>query len=140
LKIKSAVFKYIEAELYDYPQTKQAIEELKEDIIEEAPVLDDVGGNTHRVSNPTLSKTMRLVTNRRLARMEQTVAAIDRVLNSLDPDRRRLVELKYFEKRLANAGVAMELNISDATFYRWRNEIILLVAVELGLANAVEVS
>ncbi len=33
--MKKAVFRYMEAELYDYHQTKQFIEKLKLDIIEE---------------------------------------------------------------------------------------------------------
>lgn len=136
--MKRAVFRYVEAELYDYPFTKRELESLRLDIIEEGPDPGRivVGDQKRRVTDPTYSKTARLLTNRRLKRMEETVRAIERVLERLPADKRRLVELKYFRCRLSNPGVAHALNVSLRTFYRWREEVVAAVAVELGLVNA----
>ncbi|NPV72130.1 MAG: transcriptional regulator [Firmicutes bacterium] len=136
-----AVFRYVEAELYDYPWTKQEIARLRVDIalegsgVEAALLAQHVSGGQQ--ADPTLAKTIRLLTNRRLKRMEETVAAIERVYDRLPPEKQRLVDLKYWQ-RYSNLAVATRLHISRATFYRWRAEVVTAVAVELGLANAVE--
>jgi len=141
-KLRFAVIRYIEAELMDYPENKKVLEELKLDIIESAPTLEDVGGNsihtTNRVSDPTYSKTARLVTNRRIRHLERTINAIERVLNMLDRDKYRLVELTYWDRKFTPLGVADELHISKSTYYNWREDIIKLLAVEMGLVNAAD--
>jgi len=140
--VKNAVFRYVEAELYDYPFTKRDLESLRLDIIEEGPDPGMVraASRTTEVSDPTLSKATKLLTNRRLARMEDTVRAIERVLDRLPAEKYRLVELKYFQGRLSNLGVADALKVSLRTFYRWREEIVMAVAVEMGLVNAADVN
>lgn len=142
--MKRAIFRYVEAELYDYPYTKEEIESLRDNIIEAVPVLDNIEGAsrkpTYKLSDPTFTKAGRLLTNRRLRRMEETVNAIERVLARLPKEKMELVKLKYWDCRLSNRGVAEALHVSDATYYRWRNEIVTAVAIEMGLVNAVKVS
>lgn len=139
--MKRAVFRYVEAELYDYPFTVKEIARLRADIalegqgLEAALLQEHVTGG--RQPDPTREKAIRLLTNRRLRRMEETVAAIQRVYDRLPPEKQRLVDLKYWQ-RYGNLAVATRLHISRATFYRWRAEVVTAVAVELGLANAVE--
>lgn len=142
--LKKTIFRYVEAELYDYPFTKEEIESLRDSIIEAVPVLDSADGMSrkpnYKISDPTSSKVGQLLTNRRLRRMEETVVAIDKVLTRLPKEKMELVKLKYWECRLSNHGVAEALHVSDATYYRWRNEVVTAVAIEMGLVNAVKVS
>lgn len=138
--MKRAVFRYVEAELYDYPWTKQEIARLRTDIALEGPALE-AALLGHRVTggqlpDPTVAKTIRLLTNRRLQRMEETVAAIERVLDRLPPEMQRLVQLKYWE-RWGPWRITEELHISERTYYRWRAAVVRAVAVELGLVNPV---
>lgn len=140
--MKRAVFRYVEAELFDYHHTRRELEDLRLAIMEEGPdpglvVMDS---RARPPSDSTYEKTARLLTNRRLRKMEETVRAVDRVVERLPADRQRLVELKYFRGRLSNLGVADELNVSLRTFYRWRDEVVVAVAVEMGLVNAVDVN
>lgn len=139
--MKKAIFRYIEAELYDYHQTKRLLEELKLDIIEEGPQPDllVLSMDKMRISNPTLTKTTRLLTNKRITKMSETVTAIRKVYSRLPGEKQRLVELKYWDGKYSNQGVAEEANISIATFYRWRREVVVGVAIELGLVSAAEV-
>lgn len=139
--MKRAVFRYIEAELYDYHQTKKTLEELKLDIIEEGPQPDLLvvnGEKNSRISNPTLNKTTRLLTNKRITKMTETIRAIERVCDRLPEEKQELVRYKYWDGRWSNQGVADKLNVSLATYYRWRRDVVFGVAIELGLAEALE--
>ena len=91
------------------------------------------------MSDPTYSRISQLLTNRRLKRMEETVTVIEKVLSGLPKEKYKLVELKYWDCRLSNRGIAEALHVSDATYYRWRNEIVKAVVVELGLINAAQI-
>ena len=71
--------------------------------------------------------------------MEETVTVIEKVLSGLPKEKYKLVELKYWDCRLSNRGIAEALHVSDATYYRWRNEIVKAVVVELGLINAAQI-
>lgn len=142
--MKRAIFEYIEAELFDYRQTRQAIEELRLDIIEEGHRLDllffDSAPLTNKITNPTLNKTIQLLTNKRINKMVETVMAIERVYHRAPAEKQRLIQLKYWDGRYSNHGVAEKLNVSLATYYRWRRDIVLAVAIEMGLINAAEAS
>jgi RinA family phage transcriptional activator len=141
--LRRATFRYVEAELYDYPYTRQNIDSLREDIIDAGVRLEaatlQARVQSNRVYDPTESKGVRLVTNKRLTRMQETVEAIDRVWARLDEDKRRLVELKYWDGRYTDKGIAEQLHASMRTYYRWRQGIVYAVAVEMGLANAINV-
>lgn len=141
-KLKLALFRYIEAELRDYPENRQRLKDMRSDMILKSPAPDEGSQISSRnsVSKPTESTALQLITNKRLAALARTVTAIEKTVDMLDGDRRRLVELRYFEKYLTPAGVAKELHISERTFYNWRDEVIKLIAVELGLANAADLA
>ena len=137
--MKRAVFRYVEAELYDYPFTVKEIARLRADIVlggmalENALLQQHAGGQQ---PDPTREKAIRLITNRRLRRMEETVAAIERVFDGLPPGMQRLVQLRYWE-RWGMGHIMAELHISERTYYRWRAAVVKAVAVEMGLVNAV---
>ena len=143
MRLRPDIKAYIEAELRDYHQTKMDLIEAKEDIAESAPIVDDVGFNTsaqtHRIGRPTESKTIAILTNKRIRRMEQVVRAVDVVTGELPEEKMRLVRLKYWQRprRLTDAGIAMKLSISRRTVYKWTNAICWAVAGELGLVNNV---
>lgn len=142
-KLKLAVIRYVESELRDYHETRDMLNNALTDIIEKSPMPEEGSSITSRnnVSKPTERNAILLITNKRVQQMEKTVGAIYKVLDMLerfDNSKRRLVQLGYFERRLTPIGIAEELHISERTFYIWRNEIIKLIAVEMGLANAAD--
>ena len=140
MKLKKEIKAYIEAELRDYYDTLHELEELKEDIAQEVPIIDDTGAKTNKISRPTEVKTMAILTNKRIRRMEQVIKAIDMVIGELPEEKVKLVELKYWQRprRLTDAGIAMELGVSRRTVYYWAEEICNAIAVELGLINTAE--
>mgnify|MGYP000872409590 CR=1 FL=1 len=134
MKLDRAVFRYIEHELYNYDETKREIEELRMDIIEKAPLKEAIPG-TGYVSDPTARKAMKLVTSTALARMERTVRAIDRALARLTDEHRQLFELKY-RQCLPWQRVCELIPLSERSYFRLRRELVLMVALEMGLAES----
>lgn len=133
--MKKSVFRYIEAELYDYHETLKEIDLLREEILEGSSRVKVSGGKSPSKSDPTASKVSRLLMDRRLQRLEEVATAIGKVFEQLPREKQKLVELKYWDGRYSNAGVAHELHIGEMTFYRWRRQIIQAVARELGLLD-----
>lgn len=127
---------YIEHELRHYHETKRELEQLRDSILNETGGGDISGIRGSGTGDPTAKKAMRLMTNARLKRLEETVTAIDNVVESLDGDKYRLVELNYWEKprTLTDMGMAQRLNVGQRTFYRWRDGIVHAIAMEMGLS------
>lgn len=136
--MKKSVFRYIEAELYDYPATLKEIGQLREEIIESGAKEEGVRVQVSSISDPTATRATMLLTNRRLKRLVEVREAIEAVIYHLEPHHRRLVELKYWDRMLTNTGIAQQLNISEMTFYRWRRDIVIAIGQQLGLANLKE--
>lgn len=137
MAIKREIKAYIESELRDYHDTLKAIEEDREEIVLSSPIRDNVGGKNYDIGNPTQAKAIKLLTNKRLRRMEQTVEAINRVIEMLPEEKYRLIELKYWTRpqTLTDVGIAREIGCDRRTLYRWVDSIIMAIGVELGLVN-----
>ena len=134
MNIKRANFKMIEAELYCYEESKRQLELLREEIIESTPI-QEVNVKTSP-GDPTQTKVIKLVNSREIIEMERRLKAIDKAIEILktsnEPKKYQLLHMKYFERRYTDTGICMELGISERTFYRWRREIIELIANFLG--------
>jgi RinA family phage transcriptional activator len=139
MRIRREIKGYIEAELKDYNDTLRQIGIEKNELILAGSVMDDSGVRGTDTSNPTQQKAFKLLTNKRIKRMEETCRAIERIINDLPEEKYRLVELRYWTRprELTDNGIAMQLNIGIATYYRWSDDIIKAIAVEMGLMNAV---
>lgn len=130
---------YIEAELRDYHDTIKELEELRIELLEEsAPRYE---GRSGKIADPTGQKAVRLITNRRLSYMTRTVSAIDRVLGGLDETRQRLIALRYWQgkREFNDVGLAQELSIDRSTVYRWLEQILLAIAVEMGMIDGLDI-
>lgn len=133
MKIDKEIYRYIEHELMHYDTYKKKIKEMREEIIEESPPPSS-GQPTGQgmTGKPTERKAMRLVTSTALLKMEQTVDAIDKVRKMMSDDYIKFFELNYI-KQLGTIGVQCEAHISEATYHRWKYNIIYAVGRELGV-------
>lgn len=133
--MKQSLKKHIEDELRDYDTTKRDWEEIQDSIVSGSGHGDDSGIRGTDISNPTASKALQLITNKRLAQLEKTIKAVESVVTRLPEEKFKLVVLKYWTKPqpLNDVGMAMALNCSQSTFYEWKNGILKLIAIELGL-------
>lgn len=134
MNIKRANFRMIEAELYCYEESKEQLELLRKEIIESTPS-QEINVKTGP-GDPTQTKVIKLLNSREIIEMERRLKAIDKAIEILktsnEPKKYKLLHMKYFERRYTDVGICMELGISERTFYRWRREIIELIANFLG--------
>jgi RinA family phage transcriptional activator len=133
--MKQSLRKHIEDELRDYDTTKADWESIQDDIINGGGHGDDSGIRGTDISNPTASKALQMITNKRLAQLQKTIKAIEGIMMRLPEEKYRLIVLKYWTKPqpLNDVGISMELNCSLSTYYEWKNAILKLIAIELGL-------
>jgi RinA family phage transcriptional activator len=133
--IKKELRLYIEAEIRDYHNTRKALDELREDILNESPGPPDGMPRGSGTSDPTLHRTQRLLTCRQVQYYSRVLGALSAVLDNLPPEKYKLVELTYWTQPqpLTPVGIALKLNCGKRTYYRWREEICEAVARELGM-------
>jgi len=138
LKLKRQTFKYIEREIYDLHDTIKEIKVIEYDIIHgnDTDIDSPQPGRTsvRTINDTTAIKATELAEHKRLKRMKEKVNAILKVYNSLPEEKKRLIELYYWERpgELTWDGVAKELHIGRATAIRWRNAFVKRVAQEMG--------
>ena len=155
VKLKRATYRHIEAEIYAYHDTLQAIEELRRDIIlasgrQEAyvPVLGDRYVGTSIVER----RATKLADSLLLREMERIAQAIRDVYARAKEEGRRVVWVKYglaldgwqppsnlaarMEGRnrfdMSPDDMAEVLNVDRATFHRYRSGFVYGVAERLG--------
>lgn len=136
MSIKRANFRMIEAELYNYEESKKQLKLLREEIIESTPSQELGERIESELGDSTASKGIKLVNNREIVEIERRLSAIDKAIEIIktsdEPRKIQLIEEKYFKRQLTHVGIQMKLGISRRTFYRWRREVIELIANFLG--------
>ena len=138
MRIDKRTFKYIEKEIYSLHDTLKEIKLIEYEIVHGNDVDIDSpqpGRTSVRTINDTTAiKATELVEHKRLKRMKEKADAILKVYNSLPEEKKRLIELYYWDRpgELTWEGVAKELNMGRATAIRWRNSFVLKVAEEMG--------
>ncbi len=129
---KQATYKLLEIEIRQYHGLKQRLDEQRDFIIR-ATQKCDVPSKTGP-GNPTLLTVLRLQNCPIVEELERRVRAVGWALSIIekDPAKKRFVELKYFEDRLTDAGIMKELGVASRTLYRWRVELLHMIATKLG--------
>ncbi len=136
VKIRSGAFKHVESELHHYHETLREISLLREEILYATKEQDDNvgGGRSNLPGDPTAQKVIALRSSRRLDNLERVVQVIQYVYNGLPDEKKRLVQMKYWDRpqTLTWDGIAMNLNVSKRTAVYWRDEIVYGIAHFLG--------
>lgn len=126
--------KHIEQELYDYHKNKKSLEELKEEICNSSPVFEEGMPRGTDTGNPTENKAVKIMTTRDVIWLEKRLKAVESVIEHFKRDREitGIIQHKYFDKKYTDIGVAEQLNISNATYYRKRKSLLLELKRYLG--------
>jgi len=155
VKLKRATYRHIEAEIYSYYDTLQAIEELRKDIIlangrQEA--YSAVAGGRYAGTSTVEKRATKLADSLLLREMERITKAIEDTYARAKEEGRRVIWVKYglaLEgwQPPSNLAVRMEgrnrfdmspddmaeiLNVDRATFHRYRSGFVYGVAERLG--------
>ena len=134
--IRNATLRLIEAEIRNYHQTVRDLRELEESIALPGQGEFSDGTRSTEPGDPTPSRAIRMMTSAQLLEIRRRVEAIEYMLRvvkaSPEPARYDLIRLAYWDGRFTVKGICDQLNISQATYYRWRKEALQLVAERLG--------
>lgn len=133
--LDNAVFSFVEHELYNYESTIQELKELKNDIREESAGNITYGNESttpnYSIGSSCEAGVIDIITNKAIMRAAKTIRDIERAYEKLDGDKMKLFDLKYKEC-MPWQSILGELCISDSTYFRWRSEIVRIVAKEMG--------
>jgi len=134
MKIDKAIFRYVEHELYNYENTKKELEEMKLDIAE--AVVGNIQYDNYSINkNPgssTETAATKLITNKAIIRATKTIKDIEKAKKQIDEEKLELLNIKY-NSGMTKQQILKKLNISERTYFRWRSEIVEIVAEEMGL-------
>lgn len=132
MRIRQGTLNYIEDELIHYHETVREIDKMRNEILHSgrSSLGGEEGGRSSMPSDPTARVAIELSSNNRIVRMEQIVISIRSVVDKLDHDRMRLVQIMYWDRprKYTWVGAAMVLHINRSTAYRWRREILVSIA------------
>lgn len=134
MRLPRAIFRYVEHELYHYDETQKELQELRQEIVSISASPGFVIVNENNVSDSVARKVVKLVTNTAIARMTRTLAAIDKALMRLTEHHRQVFELRY-RKHLPWQEICQEMSIDRSTYFRYRSQLVFMVAVEMGLVK-----
>lgn len=134
MKLDKATYKYIEAEIKHYHQTLNEYQIRRQEILHDRNGADLVGGQSNLPSSSTERYAIRLIDDRRIARLRTTVDAIETVIESCNDEQSDFLNLYFFTRPQTKTidGIANELNISRRTLFRMRDEIVYSVAKLMG--------
>ncbi len=123
------IYKQIEWYLYNYYEIKREVQELKDEIIEGRSYdISEWGGGISYHSDPTAVKAVKLC-KRDIIEYEKWLKTVEISINHFkNTEKGRLLQMKYFEE-LSEMYICQELHIERATYFRWREEIVIYTAM-----------
>lgn len=136
--IDHKIGKEVESHFYNYQLERGALERDKADISEEntIPRLDHVGSRSMTVSNPTLSKAIRIEED--LRDYQAWVDVVSRTIKRFSgTPQAELIAMVYVERQSVD-HVCKNLFISRMTYFRWKEKVInyaIILAVQCGLVS-----
>lgn len=127
-------FRLIETELKNYRRSKLDLREIEETIIYGSTTGSEIRGTD--ISKPTEQKAIKMYSSAYIRELNRRIEAIEYGVNTFkasgNQKKVQFLELKYFDDRYNDFGVMMKLDINNGMFYRWRKEIVELIAIRLG--------
>lgn len=127
---------FVAWQLEHYQTNRAQLESIKRDLIPSpTPTYGGSEGHSTEAHRTTEDITIQISSSAYVRNLEQTVKAIQYVIDRLDDTDLRLIELVYFKGTHTVDGAAMIVNLSGRTAYRHINRVLTAVALELGLIN-----
>ena len=127
---------FVAWQLEHYQTNRAQLESIKRDLIPSpTPNYGGSDGHSTEAHRTTEDIMVQISSSAYVRNLEQTVKAIQYVIDRLDDTDLRLIELVYFKGTHTVDGAAMIVNLSSRTAYRHINNVLTAVALELGLIN-----
>lgn len=127
---------FVAWQLEHYHDNKRQLEEIKRDMVPSpTPTYGGSGSHSNEAHRATEDVAMQICSSAYLRNLEQTVRAIDYVLSKLDETDMKLLSLVYFKGTCTVAGAAQIVNLSQSGAYKRIQNMMIAIALELGLIN-----
>ena len=128
---------YVAGQLEHYKEDKKQLEEYKNDMIPSAVQqlswTSGVSGGS--VSNPTEQIGLKIATSQYILPTERSIRAIEKVLGLCEEADLKLIYMVSWKQSYTIEGAALKLHYSPRTGYRRINNVLCMVALELGLVS-----
>jgi len=125
-------FRFVEREIYAYYKIKEAVNELREDIILSTPEQQEIRSTD--VSDPTINNVIRLDKDPRIDYLMRTIVSVDVAWINLDDAQRKILGYKYWENPTSTWEYVADLHyVSRKTLYNWRSSVVKEVGIRLGV-------
>ncbi len=131
-RIDKRIKGFILWELEHYPESKQQIEQYRNDIITAKDYTIDGQPRGTDTGDPTARKVEKIERSAYIKQTEQTIDAIERVLKRQPPEKIKAIDLMYWRGTHTATGAGMEVGASKSTVYNWIDDIVIKTAKELG--------
>ena len=127
---------FVAWQLEHYQTNRAQLETIKRDLIPSpTPTYGGSEGHSTEAHRTTEDVVLQISSSAYVRQLEQTVAAIQYVIDRLDGIDIQLVELVYFRGTHTVEGAAMIVGLSRAAAFNHINKVLTAVALELGLIN-----
>lgn len=124
--------KYIEEIMFSKDELEERLERLQEDLIHGRPHREVVPGRGY-ISDPTARAAVKLSAERTIVRARFEIEAVDRALNKLPEEHKKLFLVKYKGKERNWDVISREVGFSVRSCYRIRDQLLMQVGRELAI-------
>lgn len=134
--MREGTYKYIVQTLNDYDEIekhiKRRVEELTYPVIQHD---DNIGGGRGgQIANPTEKIAITILDDKLISSLNHTKLIVTKVLNELDPEARKVIQLYYIDNKKYTWGdVEKRTNYSEKQCRNIRNIVFDKIAKELGM-------
>ena len=127
---------FVEYKLEHIKEIEKDLAMYKREMIPSAvPSYSGMPGGGGGESRPSENVAVRMTTDAFANEAEKTVRAYHRVLDSLDPVDKKLIDMCYWKRSHNKEGAAVILHISKTNAYDRINGILFALAQEMGYIN-----
>ena len=128
---------YVEWEIEHYHDNKKQLEECREQVMPSCTTnYSEAQSSNHSGTTDTTAKAaIKLATAPYILTLEISTKAIEKTLERCDSTDLELLDLVYWKRTHTITGAGMKTRLSTAGAYNRINNILVTVALEMGLIN-----
>jgi len=137
VELPKYVYNFIEEEIKNHKKNKKLLVDLKEDVANSTlgnMDYDNMPKGSGGFYSSTEEATMDIISSRSIMRIQRNIMSVEEAKKELSEEKKEFLRLKYYECK-SWQQITMQMNISQRTFYRWRDEIVHTVAEKMGFAE-----
>ncbi len=137
--INREIYKKLEWHLFHYFDIRREVKEYRDTVLNSSPPeFGEWGGGVSYHSDPTAIKAIRLV-KPEIREKEKWIEIVEKTKAHFEnTDKGRLLQMKYFDEE-GPGYIQRKLHIDRATYFRWKNEIILYMALLAQKYNLIDI-